>query len=137
MRLFLALCGLLLTTPALAQQNWMVGHWFGYGQPHDKSEMWLEESRPDGTIRVLHRGCFRGKATDVTDEGTWSLKGDILTVRIDKVDGQALPAIRNDIYRILSHSATRQTYRLERTGFVYNSRKVDGKFQLPPCDLSS
>jgi hypothetical protein len=63
------------------------------------------------------------------------MKGDMLTIRIEKVDGE--PFGRTDIYRILKHSGTMQTYRYEATGFVYNSHRVDGKFQMPPCDLAS
>ena len=137
MRLSVALCGLLLASPSLAQPNWMIGHWYGYGQPHDKSQMWLETVAPGGRLQVIHRTCVQGKAFEELQEGRWSLKGNILTVRMERIDGQTLSEVRDDIYRIQSHTATRQTYRLERTGFVYNSRKVDGKFQLPPCDLSS
>ncbi len=136
MRVALGLCGLLLATPALAQPSWMVGIWYGYGQPGNKSQMWLETVTPDGKVHVRHRSCVQGKAFDEIQEGSWSLKGDVLTLQIAKIDGQPIPA-RADTYRVLSHSATRQTYRYEATGFVYNSRKVDGKFQLPPCDLSS
>jgi hypothetical protein len=64
------------------------------------------------------------------------MKGDMLTVRIEKIDGAATP-VRTDVYRILKHDARTQSYRYEATGFVYNSRKVDGKFQMPPCDLAS
>jgi hypothetical protein len=137
MRAALAFCALLPATQALAQPNWMLGNWYGYGQPQDKSSMWLERVAPGGKLHIQHRTCVQGKAVDELQEGSWSLKGDILTVRIERIDGQALSGVRDDIYRIQSHTATRQTYRLERTGFVYNSRKVDGKFQLPPCDLSS
>lgn len=130
-------CGLLLATPALAQPNWMLGNWYGYGQPTDKSSMWLETVMPGGKLRVHHRTCVQGKAFDEIQEGNWSIKGDVLTLRIDRLDGEVQNLPRTDVYRVLSHSATRQTYRYEATGFVYNSRKVDGKFQLPPCDLSS
>ena len=135
MRAALLLCGLLLATPALAQQNWMVGRWFGYGQPNDKSQMWLGTATADGKFHVLHRQCVLGKANDHTNEGTWSMKEDIFTLRIERVDGVAAP--RTDVYRVLSHNDASQTYRYEATGFVYKSRKVDGKFQMPPCDLAS
>ena len=138
----LLLCGLLLSTQALVlaaptwgQQSWMVGRWYGYGQPNDKSQMWIGTAFADGKFHVLHRQCIQGKANDHTNDGTWSLKDDIFTIRIEKVDGEVLP--RTDVYRVVSHSETRQTYRHEATGFVYNSRKVDGKFQMPPCDLAS
>ena len=137
MRLPLVLCALLLATPALAQPNWMLGRWYGYGQPKDRSQMWLETVTQNGRVHIRHRTCVQGKAFDETHEGSWSLKGAMLTVRIEKVDGIPVSEVRDDVYRIQSHTAMRQTYRLERTGFVYNSRKVDGKFQLPPCDLAS
>jgi hypothetical protein len=127
---------LVLAAPAWAADSWMVGSWFGYGQPTNKSEMWLEVVSPDGKLHVRHRGCVQGKAFDQAQDGTWSIKGDIITLRIEKLNGQAVPP-RTDVYRVLSHTQTRQTYRYEATGFVYNSRKVDGKFQLPPCDLAS
>ncbi len=48
MRKALLLCGLLSAAPvvfwvapARAQQSWMVGRWYGYGQPGDKSQMWI------------------------------------------------------------------------------------------------
>ena len=138
MRTWPALCGLLLALPAAAApQSWMVGNWFGSGQPNDKSQMWLATASADGRFHVLHRACVQGKAFDATNDGTWALNGDVATMRIEKVDGVVLPGARTDVYRVLSHSQTQQTYRYEATGFVYNSRKVDGKFQMPPCDLAS
>jgi len=128
---------LLLSGPAWAQgADWMHGRWFGTGQPEDPSQMWLDETLPGGRFHVLHRACRKGEAFDSVQEGTWSLKGDVLTIRIEKMDGQAVP-VKTDIYRILKHDRTRQTYRYEATGFVYNSRKVDARFQMPPCDLAS
>ena len=133
---------LLLAAPAVAQgpapggAAWLHGSWFGTGQPEDRSQMWLDVTAPDGSFHVLHRACRAGKALDTFQEGTWSLKGDILTIRISRIDGMAVP-VRDDVYRILKHDGARQTYRYEPTGFVYNSRKVDTKFQMPPCDLVS
>jgi hypothetical protein len=130
------LCALLFATPAQAADSWLVGRWFGSGQPDDRSQMWLETGTADGKFHVLHRACRQGQAFDSTQDGTWSMKGDMLTVRIEKIDGAATP-VRTDVYRILKHDARTQSYRYEATGFVYNSRKVDGKFQMPPCDLAS
>jgi hypothetical protein len=137
MRLPLLLCGLLLAVPASAQPNWMMGRWYGYGQPQDKTSMWLETVLPGGKLHVHHRTCVQGKAFDENQEGSWSIKGDVITLRIEKVDGVAVIPARIDVYRVLSHDAARQTYRYEATGFVYHSRKVDARFQLPPCDLAS
>ena len=133
----LLVCGLLLlASPVSAQPSWMVGIWFGYGQPNDKSQMWLGTAGVDGKFHVHHRACQQGQARDQFQDGSWTMKGDVFTIRIDTVNGQPVP-VRDDVYRVLSHSATRQTYRYEATGFVYNSRKVDEKFQMPPCDLAS
>jgi len=129
---------LLLVTPAFAQDGaaWLHGRWFGSGQPQDRSQMWLDETTPDGRFHVLHRACRQGKALDTVEEGTWSLKGDVLTIQIEKLNGRPIPR-DVDVYRILKHDKATQTYRYEETGFVYNSRKVDAKFEMPPCDLVS
>lgn len=124
--------------PAFAQGNsaWLHGHWFGSGQPDDRSQMWLDLTAPDGSFHVFHRACRAGQAFDTVEEGRWLLKGDVLTITIQKINGN--PVTRDvDVYRILKHDNRTQTYRYEKTGFVYNARKVDAKFQMPPCDLSS
>jgi hypothetical protein len=130
--LFLAL---LSATPVQAAESWYVGRWFGSGQPGDKSQMWLETGTADGKFHVLHRACRQGKAFDSVQDGTWSLSGDTLTIHIQQADGEKLDRV--DVYRILKHDTRTQSYRYEATGFVYNSRKVDAKFVMPPCDLVS
>jgi hypothetical protein len=130
--LFLAL---LSATPVQAAESWYVGRWFGSGQPGDKSQMWLETGTADGKFHVLHRACRQGKAFDSVQYGTWSLSGDTLTIHIQQADGEKLDRV--DVYRILKHETRTQSYRYEATGFVYNSRKVDAKFVMPPCDLVS
>jgi hypothetical protein len=128
---------LLAATPAAAAPDgWMVGRWFGTGQPNDKSEMWLAEAFGDGRFHVLFRACRQGKAFDKTNDGRWTLDGAAETISIDTVDGVKLMP-RQDRYTILSHTGAKQTYRYEATGFVYTSRKVDAKFAMPPCDLTS
>jgi hypothetical protein len=126
----------MFATPVQAAESWMVGRWFGSGQPNDKSQMWIGTATADGKFHVHHRACFQGQPRDATNDGTWSLKGDIVTIVVEKVDGTVI-APRKDVYRVLSHDQTRQTYRYEATGFVYNSRKVPGNFEMPACDLAS
>ena len=128
---------LLVAAPAAAAlTDWMAGRWFGTGQPNDKSEMWLAQAFPDGRFHVLFRACRQGKAYDKTKDGTWSLSGAAEIISIDTVDGQKLAA-RQDRYTILSHDNAKQVYRYEGTGFVYTSHKVDAKFAMPDCDLTS
>lgn len=133
-----ALLLLLIASPAAAAgpNDWMAGRWFGTGQPNDKSEMWLAQAFADGRFHVQFRACRQGKAYDKTNDGTWSLAGAAETISIDTVDGTRLLP-RQDHYTILSHDKARQVYRYEGTGFVYTSHKVDAKFAMPDCDLTS
>jgi len=132
---------LLATAPAAAAgpndrmpNNWMIGRWFGTGQPNDKSEMWLAQAFADGRFHVQFRRCRQGKAFDTTNDGVWVLDGAKETISIDTVDGQKLMP-RHDLYTILSHTPGKQVYRYEGTGFVYTSRKVAANFAMPRCDL--
>ena len=124
----------ILASPVSAAP-FLVGTWFGTGQPGDKGEMWMAHMLPNGDFRAEFRSCVKGKAFDLTQTGSWSLAGDIETITIMTVDGQFYP--RSDTYKILSHSGKKQTYRYERTGFVYNSTRVDDKFQMPGCETIS
>lgn len=129
---------LLAATPVLAASPsaWMVGRWFGTGQPNDKSEMWLAQAYADGRFHVAFRACRQGKAFDKTNDGVWKLDGATETISIDAVDGDKVMP-RQDVYTMLSHTAEKQVYRYEGTGFVYTSHKVDAKFTMPDCDLTS
>jgi hypothetical protein len=132
-----AALALLLAAPvAAAPTAWLPGTWFGTGQPDDRSEMWLERAGADGSFHVEFRACRQGKAFDNSNDGRWVLEGDAETIIVDTVNGEKIPP-RIDRYTILSHSAAKQVYRYEGTGFVYTSHRVDAKFQLPPCDLTS
>jgi hypothetical protein len=127
---------LLAASPALAAPPWIAGRWFGSGQPNDKSQMWLEEGGADGSFHVLFRACRQGKAFDSTNDGRWELNGNAETITVDTVDGKkTMP--RFDHYTIVSHTADKQVYRYDPTGFVYTSHRVDAKFQMPSCDLTS
>jgi len=127
---------LTVAAPVSAAPAWLPGRWFGTGQPNDKSEMWLETAGADGSFHVLFRACRQGKAYDKTNDGRWRLDGATETVTVDTVGG-AKVVPRQDVYTILAHDGGRQTYRYEGTGFVYTSRRVDAKFTMPPCDLTS
>lgn len=135
MRDALVLVFLLLAFPAQAAPPWLAGIWFGQGQPHDKSEMWLARMAPNGDFRVQFRRCTANKARDTIEAGRWTLIGNIETITINTVDGQFSP--RQDTYTMLSHTGSKQTYRLDRTGFIYNSSRVSDSFRMPDCGLTS
>ena len=138
MRVLAAVLALSLPAIALPVQlpsPWIAGFWFGQGQPNDRSEMWIAHMGADGGFHAQFRACRKGKATDVTTDGHWSLNGDMETIQIQTVGGQFAP--RTDYYAVLSHDGKSQTYRYLATGFVYTSKRVDAKFQMPACDLVS
>jgi hypothetical protein len=129
---------LLTALPAMAlpaQTQWMVGTWFGQGQPNDRSEMWIARMGNDGSFHAQFRACRKGKATDGTNDGTWSISGDMETIQVQLANKQFAP--RTDYYQVLGHDAKSQTYKYLATGFTYRSTRVDAKYQMPPCDLVS
>jgi hypothetical protein len=135
-----ALAALLaLAAPAAAARpspdSWPVGVWFGQGQPHDKSEMWIARMAANGEFRVQFRTCRKGKATDQFEAGRWVLKDGLETIDIALVNGRPLP--RRDQYRILHQDGRVQRYRYLRTGFVFTSRRVADDYAMPRCDLVS
>jgi hypothetical protein len=132
--ILLVVLALNLTSPACAAP-FLVGTWFGTGQPGDKGEMWIARMGADGSFHAQFRSCARGKATDLFQTGSWVLNGDMETISVTSVNGVFY--LRNDSYKILSHDQNRQTYRYLPTGFVYNSRRVDEKFQMPECEAIS
>ena len=126
---------LLISILPVRAAPFLVGTWFGTGQPGDKSEMWIARMGADGSFHAQFRSCSKGQGTDLFQTGSWVLNGDDETISITSVNG--LFYLRNDSYKILSHDQNRQTYRYLATGFVYNSRRVDDKFQMPECEAIS
>lgn len=127
---------LLLIAPVQAAPSYMVGTWFGHGQPQDKASMYIDRMRPDGTWRGEYRTCLKGKALpDQVQAGRWSLAGDILTLQVERVDGQVAP--RTDTYKMLSHDAHSQKYLSLGWNFPYTPQRVADDFQMPSCELTS
>ena len=134
MRQAVFLAVLLTASPAMAA-DLQIGTWFGHGQPNDKAAMYIDRMDPDGSFRVHHRACRKGKAYDQFQTGRWLRKGDIMTIRIETVNG--VPEPRIDTYRILSESQAAQRYVYLPDNFQYNSRRVAPDYEMPRCDLVS
>jgi hypothetical protein len=133
-----AVCALLLLAalPVQAATYPMAGVWFGTGQPNDKSEMYIDHFNADGGFNNQHRYCRQGRiAAEFRETGRWSVKGNILTVDIATVNGKPDP--RTDTYKLLSVDAKTQNYVVLPTNFAYHARRMDPKFEMPSCDLSS
>lgn len=134
MRRIFSLALLLAASPAAAA-DLQVGTWFGHGQPGDKAAMYIDRMNPDGSFRVHHRACRKGKSYDQVQTGRWTRKGDMMTIRIETVNGA--PETRTDTYRIVSESQTAQRYVYLPENFEYNSRRVAPNYEMPRCDLVS
>lgn len=131
-----ALLSALFSGPALAAEHpaFLSGHWFGQGEPHDKSEMWLAHPAANGNFAVQFRTCRKGHASDLFQTGKWWFQDGIETVQITLSGGQVL--FHETQYKVLSHDGKSQTYSMP-SGFVFKSSRVDGKFAMPPCELVS
>ena len=113
----------------------LVGSWFGTGQPDDRAAMWIAHMHADGSFAAQFRSCVKGKGLDEFEIGSWRLEGDTETINIRTVNGASFS--REDVYKILLHQGDRQVYRYLRDGFVFTSRRVDEKFEMPSCEAIS
>ena len=132
---FVMVALLLFSGPAMAAPPYLLGFWYGTGQPNDKTNMWLEQFLPDGEFRGQYRSCVGGKPQDVTQTGRWSLAGDRETIDIVTVNGQYQP--RSDPYQLIAVEGQIWKYRYLPLGYVFTARRVDEKFELPSCDAIS
>jgi hypothetical protein len=135
MRRLLVCLVLVTTSPAAAAPSYVIGTWFGQGQPQDKASMYIDRMRPDGSWRGEYRTCLRGKAQDQVQTGRWSLEGDMLILRVEKVNGTVAP--RTDAYRMLEHSDRTQKYVSVDWNFPYTPQRVADDFEMPSCELIS
>ena len=135
MRWLFASLILTLATPASAA-SYMVGTWFGHGQPQDKDSMYIDRMRADGSWRGEYRTCSRGKAIDdQVQEGHWSLQGDMLSLRVETVNGVRAP--RTDLYKMLAHTGTTQKYLSMGWNYPYTPDRMPDDFKMPSCQLTS
>jgi hypothetical protein len=114
----------------------LVGTWFGYGQPDSKDSMYLDHFLANGELHSQFRDCFKGVVLDdSTEDGTWSVKGDILTVKIERHNGK--PAPRTDTYRLTSVTADRFKDVYVPLNFPFDEMRVADNFKMPGCELTS
>src|SRR5215472_3857504 len=118
----LAVCtGLCLLAAPAAGAPSLAGTWFGQGQPWDRQSMYLDHLTADGHIHSRFRDCRKGQPPiDSTEDGTWSLAGNTLSIQINFHNGQLMP--RTDIYRLESANPKdfKITYLL--SNFPYDER---------------
>lgn len=131
-----ALLLMLPAAPVLAAEHpaFLTGYWFGQGEPHDKSEMWLAHAAANGDFAVQFRTCRKGQARDLVQKGAWWFQDGTEYVQITWSNGQAL--FDQTPYKILSHDGNHQTYSMP-SGFVFKSARVDANFRMPACELVS
>jgi len=123
-----------LVAPSLAAPS-LVGTWFGYGQPDSKDSMYLDHFLAGGQLHSQFRDCIKGKAFDSTEDGKWSVKGDILTIKITHHNGISMPRI--DTYRLTSVTAQRFKDVYIPLNFPFDEMRVEDSFKMPGCQLTS
>jgi hypothetical protein len=133
-KLLAACVALFSAAPAFAASD-LVGTWFGYGQPDSKDSMYIDRMLADGRWRGEYRTCVKGKPLDQVQTGHWSFQGDILSLRVDTVNGVLSP--HTDAYRMLAHGAKTQNYISLNWNFPYTPQRMADDFQMPACDLVS
>jgi hypothetical protein len=131
----LAACLVLLIALPASAQSYMVGTWFGQGQPHSKESMYIDRMRADGSWRGEYRTCRKGKAQDQVQEGRWLISNSTLILKVEIVDGQRQP--RTDNYKMLAHTSTTQKYVSLGWSFPYTPQRMTDDFQMPSCELTS
>src|ERR1051325_8204979 len=129
----LAACLVLLSAVPACAASYMVGTWFGHGQPENKDAMYIDRMLADGRWRGEYRTCVKGKASDQVQTGRWSLQGDILSLQVDTVNGILTP--RTDAYKMLAHTDKTQKYLSLSWNFAYTPERVADSFQMPSCEL--
>ena len=125
---------MLIAAPPQQHPSFLIGRWFGQGEPHDKSEMWLAQALPNGDFVAQFRACSKGVARDLYERGKWWFQDGTEYVQITWSNGQVV--FDETPYKILSHDGNHQTYSLP-DGFVFRSARVDANFHMPECDLVS
>jgi len=113
----------------------LAGIWFGQGQPYDKRSMYIDRFMANGKFRSEFRDCRGDKAEDSDEDGIWSVKGDILTIKVERRNGVIEPRTEN--YRLISVTPTRFTDVYLPLNFPFDERRVDDKFTMPDCQLVS
>ena len=113
----------------------LVGTWFGKGQPDSKESMYLDHFLANGQIHSQFRDCLDGKAYDSTEDGNWSVSGNIVTIKIALHNG--MPAPRTDIYRLISVTAQGFKDVYIPLTFLFDEHRVEDSFTMPSCQLVS
>jgi len=132
----LAACLVFLSAMSASAASYMEGTWFGHGQPDSKDAMYIDRMRADGSWQGEYRTCVKGKPpNDQIQMGHWALAGDVLSLKVDTVNGMPLP--RTDTYKMLAHSANSQKYLSMAWNFPYTPGRVADNFQMPSCELTS
>jgi len=131
----LLVCAVLVSAAPASAQSYMVGTWFGHGQPDNKESMYIDRMRADGQWRGEYRTCIKGKPFDQVQTGRWSLQGDILSLKVETVNGRPMP--RTDDYKMLAHGAKTQNYISLSWNYAYSPERVADNFQMPSCELIS
>jgi hypothetical protein len=136
MQLFaLFLCFVVMLIQPAAAGPFLVGDWYGEGQPDNPNVYWVAHIQEDGFYSAHFRFCRGHVASDVEDLGNWTYSAKVAVLVTLRVNGQAVHD--TDRYDTISYDGRKHVYRHERTGYVFTAVRVAKDFELPTCSLSS
>ena len=113
----------------------LVGYWYGIGEPDDPAIFYIDYFHADGAYNSEYRKCEKGKLIyQQTQSGTWSVSGDVLTMRADQINGK--PDRFDHSYTLESVGEREVRARLHDPDFLFVETRI-AAFQFPPCYLGS
>lgn len=104
----------------------LLGKWLYSGKVGEMSIVGVTEFRKDGTIVAKGKMTFNGETQEVTIEGTWEIKGDVLIETVTKTSNPDLVEkgeVSKD--KILSISDTEFFYEDEEGEKITEKRYVE------------
>ena len=111
----------------------LVGNWYGEGQPTSPNVFWLAHIAPNGSFEAQFRRCEKKARRDIVIAGTWSAKNGLWELVTTVSNGQNVYGVNH--YKTESYDGRKHIYKHLETGFVFSAVRVAANFQLPGCDI--
>lgn len=118
--------------PALAAPFFLVGTWYGEGQPSSENVTWVVQFKSDGHWAARFRYCTTPRHESATS-GTWTADKHAWTLVYTFSNGQ--PMYWEDRYVTLSYDGRKHTYRSTQTGHTFTAVRVPDGSKPPACEI--
>ncbi len=127
----------LLSAPVSAQEDPLVGTWYGHDrQPDGELLQRISRRASNGALSIEFRkyeNCV--VVSRFIEKGTWRRKSNIEIVEINSINGE--PHAYLDHYEILEIDDQAARLKHVESGTVFSSERVSPDFEFPDCELFS